>query len=101
MGKPVDVDLIGQFVQDSSIAERFAVYYELFCKYRSDYQIGAILDGSCTPDVAERAQQAAFDERLAVLNLMLDAIEVRVGEALEREAAERYGRAFLNIMHRD
>ena len=22
-------------------------------------------------------------------------------EALEREAAERYGRAFLNIMHRD
>ena len=86
MGKAVDVDVIGQFVQDSSIAERFAVYYELFCKYRSDYQIGAILEGSWTPDVAERAQQAAFDERLAVLNLMLDAIETQTAEVLEREA---------------
>ena len=86
MGKTVDVDVIGQFVQDSSIAERFAVYYELFCKYRSDYQIGAILDGSWTDDVMQRAQQAAFDERLAVLNLMLDAIEVQAAEVLEREA---------------
>ena len=86
MGKTVDVDLIGQFVQDSSIAERFAVYYELFSKYRFDYQIGAILEGSWSSDVTERAQQAAFDERLAVLNLMLDAVETQVAEALEREA---------------
>jgi hypothetical protein len=86
MGKTVDVGLIEQFVQDASIAERFAVYYELFSKYRSDYQIGAILGGSWTPDVEERAQQAAFDERLAVLNLILDAIEAQTAEALEREA---------------
>ncbi len=86
MGKTVTVDLIGQFVQDSSISERFAVYYELFCKYRSDYQIGAILEGSWTRDVADRAQQAAFDERLAVLNLMVDAIETKTVEVLEREA---------------
>ena len=86
MDKAIDVDLIGQFVQDSSIAERFAVYFELFSKYRSDYQIGAILDGTWTPDVAQRAQQAAFDERLAVLNLILDAVETRAAEALEREA---------------
>ena len=86
MGKTVDVGLIGQFVQESSIAERFAVYYELFSKYRSDYQIGAILDGSWTPDVEERAQRAAFDERLAVLNLILDAVETQASQALEREA---------------
>ena len=86
MGKTVDVGLIGQFVQESSIAERFAVYYELFSKYRSDYQIGAILEGSWTPDVEERAQHAAFDERLAVLNLMLDAVETQASEALEQEA---------------
>jgi hypothetical protein len=36
--------------------------------------------------VEERAQQAAFDERLAVLNLILDAIEAQTAEALEREA---------------
>ena len=86
MGKAVDVGLIGQFVQESNIAERFAVYYELFKKYRSDYQIGAILDGSWATDVVERAQRAAFDERLAVLNLLLDAIETQAAETLEREA---------------
>ena len=86
MGKTVDVGLIGQFVQESSIAERFAVYYELFSKYRSDYQIGTILDGSWTPDVEERAQRAAFDERLAVLNLILDTVETQASQALEREA---------------
>ena len=86
MGKTVDAGLIGQFVQESSIAERFAVYYELFSKYRSDYQIATILDGSWAPDVTERAQRAAFDERLAVLNLILDAVEGCALEALEREA---------------
>ena len=85
MGKAVDVGLIGQFVQDSAIAERFAVYFELFSKYRSDYQIGEILQGSWTPDVEQRAQKAAFDERLAVLNLLIDAVETRAAEALERE----------------
>ena len=86
MGKTVDVGLIGQFVQESDIAERFAVYYELFSKYRSDYQVGSILEGSWTPDVADRAQNAAFDERLAVLNLILDAVETWASQALEREA---------------
>ena len=86
MGKTVDVGLIGQFVQESSIAERFAVYYELFSKYRSDYQIGTILAGTWTPDVTDRAQRAAFDERLAVLNLILDAVETQASQALEREA---------------
>ena len=86
MGKAIDVGLICQFVQDSTIAERFAVYYELFSKYRSDYQIGAVLEGSWSGDVEQRAQNAAFDERIAVLNLLIDAVESRASEALEREA---------------
>ena len=86
MDKTVEIGLIGQFEQESSIAERFAVYYELFSKYRSDYRIGEILEGSWTADVVERARNAAFDERLAVLNLLLDAIETTASHTLEREA---------------
>jgi len=86
MGKAVDAALIGQFVQDASIAEHFAVYYELFSKYRSDYQVSSILAGTYTPEVVERAQQAAFDERLAVLNLILDAVETQTAQALESKA---------------
>ena len=86
MGKRVSIALVSQFVQDESIAERFALYYDLFSKYRSDYQITEILAGTWTPEVEERARKAAFDERLAVLNLILDAVETGAADTLEREA---------------
>ena len=48
-GKTVDRILVDQFLQDDSIAERFAQYYLLFTKYRSDYQISAILTQAAPP----------------------------------------------------
>lgn len=86
MGKPVDRRLIVQFLQDDEIADRFAAYYDLFNKYRSDYQVTRILDGKATSDIVSRAQAAAFDERLALLGLLLDALGNSLGAALEREA---------------
>lgn len=86
MGKPVDRGLIAQFLQDDEIADRFAAYYDLFNKYRSDYQVMRILDGKATPDIVSRAQAAAFDERLALLGLLLDALGNSLGAALSREA---------------
>lgn len=38
-GLMVDEDLVRQYLQDEKIAKRFAVYYDLFNKYRSDYQV--------------------------------------------------------------
>ena len=43
-GVPVDELLIGQYVQNAEIAKRFSVYYDLFTKYRADYQIERILE---------------------------------------------------------
>ena len=40
---PIDQELVEQFVQDDDIAECFSLYYDLFRKYRSDYQVPAIL----------------------------------------------------------
>ena len=82
IGEPVEQDLVEQFVQDEEIAEKFSLYYDLFCKYQSDYQIPAILDGVWTDDLVERAAEAPFDERLALLGLMLDAIVPQAGEVL-------------------
>ena len=85
MGKPIDKNLIGQFLQDEDIAERFASYYSLFDKYRSDYQIESILTGAATEEIIERAQQAKFDERLALMGLMLDALSSDAAASLSLE----------------
>ena len=82
IGAPVEQDLIAQFVQDEEIAEKFSLYYDLFCKYQSDYQVPAILAGVWPPDLAQRAAEAPFDERLALLGLLLDAIVPQAGDVL-------------------
>ena len=66
--------LIIQYLQDDKIAADFAQYYALFCKYRSDYQIRDILAGTADNDIYSRAEKAAFDERLALIGLILDAL---------------------------
>lgn len=70
----IDISLIAQFLQSPEIAERFAAYYDLFNKYRSDYQVDQIIRGEVSDRIMERAQGAAFDERLALLGLILDAL---------------------------
>lgn len=76
-GLPVDEALIGQFLQDKGIAKDFAVYYDLFKKYRGDYPIAAILDGGADEKMIVRAKDAPFDERLAVIALLMEEASVR------------------------
>ena len=70
----MDELLIGQYVQNAEIAKRFSVYYDLFTKYRADYQIERILEGSAEQSVVERAREAAFDERVSLMGLITDAL---------------------------
>lgn len=73
-GFPVDINLISQYLQNNRIAEEFAIYYSLYNKYKSDYQIEEILNGTYTDDIVERAKVARFDERLTVLGLLIDSL---------------------------
>ncbi len=66
--------LVGQYIQNKRIARDFAIYYDLFNKYRSDYQVDKILDGEDDIDIRLRAKKAKFDERLSLLGLLLDAM---------------------------
>jgi len=70
----VDEKLIVQYLQNKKIAKDFAVYYDLFNKYKSDYQVEKILAGKAPAEIEDRAKSARFDERLALLGLMLDAV---------------------------
>ena len=82
---PVDKLLIAQYVQDRDIAEDFAVYYELFNKYKSDYKIELILSGKAPADIEQRAASAGFDERLSLIGLMLDRLHTDVRAVMETE----------------
>lgn len=86
MGKPVDRELFSQFLRDDGIADAFAVYYALFQKYRSDYQVDSILAGEVDEQIVMRAKEAEFDERVALISLLLDALARECGEVLEQEA---------------
>lgn len=86
---PVDRELVRQYLQDDRTANEFFAYYELFRKYRDDYKVPAILAGEAGEDALERARAARFDERIALVGLLLDAVLCRVHDAMEWEAAVR------------
>jgi len=82
----VDEDLIGQYLQNKQIAKDFAAYYDLFNKYRSDYQVDSILAGKASQEIKDRAKAAKFDERLSLLGLILDAATAQLRAAMQQEA---------------
>jgi hypothetical protein len=73
-GLNVDQKLIAQYIQNQKIAKDFATYYDLYLKYRSDYQIQDVLNGNATDIIKERARNAKFDERLSVIGLLLEGV---------------------------
>jgi hypothetical protein len=82
--------LVAQYLQNKKIAKSFAIYYDMFKKYRSDYQVRDILDGRVSMGIKARAKEARFDERLSLLGLILDAVtadlrEVIISEQLQEE----------------
>ena len=84
-GTPVNERLISQYLQDEDTARDFAVYYDLFLKYRSDYQVEAILKGEEDPEIRRRAEAASFDERLSLLGLLLESVRETLTGVCEKE----------------
>ena len=74
---PVNKTLVEQYLQNSKIAKEFSIYYDLYNKYKSDYQIDDILAGKYSKELVERAKSAKFDERIALIGLLLDGVYER------------------------
>ncbi len=84
-GFPIDRRLIGQYITDTEIAGRFEIYYELYRKYRSEYQIEAILSGKYSEEIAGRLQKVRMDERFALWGMLLERLNGEFRGALRRE----------------
>ena len=84
-GYPVDESLISQYIRNRQILNEFAVYYNLYTKYREDYRVHDILDGKEDASIRLRATKAAFDERLTLLGLMTEAVMANISSCLKTE----------------
>ena len=74
LGIPVDEEIIHEFLRHEDVAEDVSAYFDLYKKYQDDYGIAEILEGKVKPSVYARIDQEAFDERLSVVNLLLDGV---------------------------
>lgn len=70
----INAGVVGEFLHNEDVAEDFGAYYDLYNKYRDDYGINNILMGNAAPDIYRRMVEADYDERLTVVNLLLDTL---------------------------
>ena len=94
-GITIDEKLVAQYLQNKKIAKEFVIYYDLFNKYKSDYQVDKILAGKAPAAIKDRAKVAKFDERLALLGMLLDAI---TGELKKVSMSEQTLTELLNAL---
>lgn len=73
-GLSVDKNLTAQYLQNEKISNTFAHYFNLWLKYKSDYQVDKILDGKASEEIRQRAKNGTFDERISLTGLLTDAI---------------------------
>ena len=78
-------DLIIQYLQNKKIAKSFATYYDLYNKYKCDYQIDKIVNGNITDEILERTKKSTIDENITVVSLLLDKINTPITNIFERE----------------
>ena len=82
-GMKVDETLVEQYLRNERIVKEFTAYYDLFNKYKKEYQTEEILEGTAKAQTAERARVAAFDERLSLLGMLIDKVISEIRENME------------------
>ena len=93
----VNEALVSQYLRHPKIAKEFTIYYDLFNKYRSDYQVPEILSGKAADMIKKRAKAARFDERLSLIGLLLDAVGTDFRQVYQEEQALR---EYMQILKR-
>ncbi len=82
-GMQADESLVGQYIRNERVVKEFTAYYDLFNKYKKEYETEEILNGSWQARTAERARTAPFDERLSLLGMLIDRAAGEMGENME------------------
>ena len=86
-GLTVDETLVGQYLRNERIVKEFTAYYDLYNKYKKNYHVEEILNGTAPEEAFIRAKAASFDERLSLLSMLMDKL---LGEIRERVETADY-----------
>ncbi len=81
-GKSVSDSLIGQYITDEKTAKEFSAYYDLYNKYKKQYDVEAVFAGRLTEDTEKVAAAAPVDERLALTGLLADTLKSEIRDVL-------------------
>ncbi len=85
LGLVPDAELAGQYIQLPRIARDFANYYALYNKYRQVYHVDDILHGRWPAVTESEFAAAPFDEKLAVMGLLLSKLTDAAGETRRQD----------------
>ncbi len=85
-GLPADETLVEQYLRNERVVKEFTAYYDLYRKYKRDYQVEGILAGEAGEETVRKASAAPFDERLSLLGMLIDRIQNDIREAMENAA---------------
>ena len=87
LGLAVSEELTTQYLQNKQVARDFAIYYELYQKYRQVYRIDELLHGVWDEAVLKQARSARMDERMSLVSLLLEAVFLQMGRCTLRHDA--------------
>lgn len=82
---PIDEDIIHQFLQHDDIAKDVAAYYDLYQKYKDEYDIRRILTGEVKSSIFARLFRASFDERLSCVELLTGGLHNYIADAMDKD----------------
>lgn len=80
----VTEELVGQYLSHERVVREFMAYYDLYCKYKKDYHISEILQGSASEDMRRKAENAPFDERISLLGMLTDKTDGMLRDCMEK-----------------
>ncbi len=80
--------VIAEYLRDEEIVAEMTSYYELYRKYQSDYELQQILLGKASEKIYQRLLHAEYDEKMMLVQLLLDALKVFLKEQNEDSALE-------------
>ncbi len=88
-GIAIDETVIEQYIQNRRIAKDFANYLDLYKKYRTDYDVDAIIDGKIKESAIERVRKASFDEKLSIISLLIDRLTASFAQVYDKDCYVR------------
>lgn len=81
-GKAVTDSLIGQYITDEKTIKEFSAYYDLYNKYKKQYDVESVFDGSLPESLIEAAASASVDEKLSLTGLLADTVKEQIRQVL-------------------